>query len=124
MQSKKRFHAREFLLLTVPVLLFVIWALFTNEQDVRSNIKGKWRSKQGNILEMHVTGNKLIVLKNGSEDNNFKFRFVSDNHIEVTDMTRSKKLVYVMDVRIWRSQLQFGNFAENKTAESSERVLP
>jgi hypothetical protein len=124
MQTKKRFHAKEFLLLALPALLFVIWALFTSEQDVRSNINGRWRDDRGKILEMRVEGENLIVLKNGREDKNYKFRFVSENHIEITDRTRPKTLVYVMEVRLRHGQLRFGNRTDDKSLELFEMVTP
>jgi hypothetical protein len=60
-----RFSAREFILLLLPVLLFIVWALLTRQDNVRENIVGRWRSSGGNIVEYAVRGDELLVSING-----------------------------------------------------------
>ena len=106
MQNKKRLHAREFFLLALPALLFVIWALFTNEQDVRSNISGKWRGASGNIVEFRVQGNELLVWQNGRKDPKASYRLIGDNIIEFVDHRHTPVRPMLIPTRIRRGVLE------------------
>ena len=93
------------MLLLLPALLFVVWALFTSEQDVRSNINGKWRSTNGNTIEFRVQGNELLVWVNGRKDLKASYHFLGDNLIEFVDR-RNPPIRIPITVRIRRGVLE------------------
>ncbi len=102
MSNRSRLKVGEVIFLCLPVLVFVVWALLSHEEDVRENISGRWRNEAG-VFAFRVHGNELFISQNGKPDKR-RYRFLSDNAIEVTDNAPSKyrptPLIYVTKVRI------------------------
>lgn len=117
---KKKFSWKEATLLLLPALIFVVWALFTSEQDVRSNINGKWRSTNANAIEFRVQGDELLVWQNGRKDPKASYRFHNDNVIEFVDRHHNPNRRMVIAVRIRRGILEF--FFDTNNVERAYRI--
>ncbi|HEY0076873.1 MAG TPA: hypothetical protein VGB77_22505 [Abditibacteriaceae bacterium] len=103
---KENFSWKEAMPLLLPALIFVIWALLTSEDDVRSNFNGKWRSTNGNTIEFRVQGNELLVWINGRKDPKASYHFLGDNLIEFVDRRRNPPIQIPITVRIRRGVLE------------------
>ena len=117
---KKKLSWKEATLLLLPALIFVVWALLTSEQDVRSNINGKWRSTNGNTIEFRVQGNELLVWQNGHKDPKASYRFRSKNIIEFVDHRHKPIRPLLIAVRIRRGVLEF--FFDTNNVERAYRI--
>jgi hypothetical protein len=100
MQGK--FSWKEAMLLLLPALIFVVWALLTSEENVRSNINGKWRSTNGNTIVFRVQGDELLVWLNGRKDPLSIYYFRSDNVIEFVDRRHNPNRRTLITMRIRR----------------------
>jgi hypothetical protein len=102
----RRFSGKQFVVLLLPALFFVLWAWLTSEQDLRTHLSGKWHSENGHVSEIRVHGDDLEIWQNGRKDPKSTYRFVSDNVVEFVNYWHKPPTRILIKMRIRRGVLE------------------